>query len=388
MAQLSNIFLDVSRLLSRLAKGLHATGVDRVGLAYVDRYGAQARAILSEQGFIHTLSREDSQFLFRMLLEGRARPRGRIRATLLRSLLKSPFKRELPSEGYLLHTSHNGMEFTRYYARLRKLGVRTIFMVHDLIPLTHAEYCRPNVDRVHRLRIHSALRHADGLIANSQDTLHALQSEAERVGVPLPRTAVAHLAPGIHPDFDAPRLIDEPYFVMLGTIEPRKNHWLILHVWREIVAQAGAAAPKLVIIGRRGWECENVVDMLERCESLKGTVTEEADCSDSRLQSWLAHARALLFPSFVEGYGMPLVEALALRTPVIASDLDVFHEIAANIPDYLNPLDGPAWQASIMAYSRQDSPERARQISRMASFRPPSWDEHFAHVDRLLASLI
>ncbi|MEK6420545.1 MAG: glycosyltransferase family 1 protein [Burkholderia gladioli] len=385
---MSNIFLDVSRLLTRLSKGQRPTGVDRVGLAYVERYGPQARAVLSEQGFVHILSQRDSQRVFRMLLAGRTPGKVALRTMIALSLLRSLFRRETSDGGCLLHTSHNGMEFRRYYATLRKYRIRSAFMVHDLIPLTHAEYCRPNVDIAHRQRIRSALQHADGLIANSQDTMNALRVEADNAGVALPHTVVAHLAPGIQPAFDSPRLIDEPYFVILGTIEPRKNHWLMLHVWRQLVQQLGSAAPKLVIIGRRGWECENVVDMLERCEALRGIVIEEPDCSDERMQAWLAHSRALLFPSFVEGYGMPLVEALALYVPVIASNLDVFHEIAADIPDYLDPLDGPAWIRHIAAYAQPDSLERADQVSRIAAFRAPSWHDHFDNVDRLLKTLI
>lgn len=174
---------------------------------------------------------------------------------------------------------------------------------------------------------------------------------------------------------------------MLGTIEPRKNHWLILHVWRRLVEQMGNDAPKLVIIGRRGWECENVIDMLERCEPLRRVVIEESDCSDIQLNAWLQHARALLFPSFVEGYGMPLVEALGLGVPVIASDLPVFHEIASDFPTYLDPLDGPGWYANILAYMEYDSPERRHRIQKIASFRTPTWSEHFEQVDSFLDSL-
>lgn len=174
---------------------------------------------------------------------------------------------------------------------------------------------------------------------------------------------------------------------MLGTIEPRKNHWFILHVWRRLIEQLGSAAPKLVVIGRRGWECENVIDMLERCANLRGTVIEEADCSDERLHAWLQHARALLFPSFVEGYGMPLVEALGLGVPVLASNLDVFREIAAEIPDYLDPLDGPGWAAGILNYARHDSPERTAQLARIGHFREPTWGDHFERVDSFLDTL-
>ncbi len=295
--------------------------------------------------------------------------------------------REIKLRGILLHTSHNGMEFGRYYDAMAKRDIRPVFMVHDLIPLTHAEYCRPGVDATHRNRIHTALKHGSGLITNSQATLDSLAAEAQRANLPLPPTVVAHLGSGVTPRPLATRPIAMPYFVMLGTIEPRKNHWFILHVWRRLAEQLGAATPKLVVVGRRGWECENVIDLLERCESLKGVLIEEADCSDEKLHAYLQHCQALLFPSFVEGYGMPLAEALALRVPVLASDLAVFHEIADTIPDYLDPLDGPGWLARIHAYAQTKSPERDAQLGRIERFREPTWAEHFERVDAFLETL-
>ncbi|EUC14740.1 glycosyl transferase group 1 [Burkholderia sp. BT03] len=287
----------------------------------------------------------------------------------------------------MLHTSHNGMEFPRYYRSMAKRNIRCVFMVHDLIPLTHAEYCRPGVDNTHRKRVHTAFKHADGLIANSQATLDSLTVEAHHAGLPLPPSVVARLASGVSPLPQASRPLDTRYFVMLGTIEPRKNHWFILHVWRRLVEQLGNAAPKLVIIGRRGWECENAIDMLERCASLQGVVIEEADCPDDRLHAYLHHAQALLFPSFVEGYGMPIAEALGMRVPVIASDLSVFREIAGEIPDYLDPLDGPGWLDRIQAFAQPDSTPRADQLVRIERFREPTWAEHFEQVDQFLDAL-
>ncbi|MBK3814964.1 glycosyltransferase family 4 protein [Paraburkholderia nemoris] len=381
---MSTIHLDVTRLLTRLYDGLLPTGVDRVGLQYIQKYGARARAILSERGFSTVLTERDSQQTFAMLLSS-IRNRNAIRALVVRACLNR--LRETRLNGVLLHTSHNGMEFGRYYRAMARRQVRAVFMVHDLIPLTHAEYCRPGVDTTHRHRMHTALRHASGLIANSQATLDSLAVEAERAGLKLPPSVVARLASGVTERPLVERPLPSPYFVMLGTIEPRKNHWFILHVWRRIVEQLGAAAPKLVVIGRRGWECENVVDMLERCESLKGVVIEEAHCSDAQLHAYLQHAQALLFPSFVEGYGMPLAEALALKVPVLASDLDVFREVADDIPDYLDPLDGPGWLASIQAYAQANSPAREAQLTRIERFCEPTWAEHFEHVDGFLETL-
>ncbi|WP_105508964.1 glycosyltransferase family 1 protein [Paraburkholderia sp. BL21I4N1] len=381
---MSTLFLDVTRLLTRLFDGLLPTGVDRVGLAYIEKYGAKARAILSERGFSTVLSEHDSQQTFAWLLSS-IRNRNAIRALIARACLNR--LRETRLTGILLHTSHNGMEFSRYYDAMARRQIRSVFMVHDLIPLTHAEYCRPGVDSIHRRRMHTALKRASGLIMNSQATLDSLTAQAQHAGLEQPPCVVARLASGVTQRPLAPRPLPTPYFVMLGTIEPRKNHWFILHVWRRLVEQLGAAAPKLVVIGRRGWECENVVDMLERCHSLKGVVIEESHCSDEQLHAYLQHAQALLFPSFVEGYGMPLAEALALKVPVLASDLDVFHEIADHIPEYLDPLDGPGWLVRIQAYSRANSPERDAQLKRIENFREPTWAEHFEHVDGFLETL-
>lgn len=381
---MSSLFLDISRLLTRLYDGLLPTGVDRVGLAYIQKYGGKAHAVLSERGFSTVLSERDSQQTFAWLLSSTCN-RNAIRALVARACLNRLRETKLP--GILLHTSHNGMEFGRYYRAMTRRQIRPVFMVHDLIPVTHAEYCRPGVDATHRHRIHTALGHASGLIANSQATLDALVTEAQSADLSLPPTVVARLASGVAARQLAPRPLPSPYFVMLSTIEPRKNHWFILHVWRRLVEQLGAAAPKLVVIGRRGWECENVIDMLERCEPLKGVVIEEAHCSDEKLHAYLQHCQALLFPSFVEGYGMPLAEALALKVPVLASDLAVFHEIADDIPDYLDPLDGPGWLARIRAYAQSISPERDAQLGRIERFREPTWAEHFERVDAFLETL-
>ncbi|MBU9629613.1 glycosyltransferase family 4 protein [Burkholderia multivorans] len=382
---MTKILLDVTRLATRFYDGLIPTGVDRVGLAYVRRYGDRARAVLSERGFSIVLTEKDSQKMFSLLLSPH-RDRWMLRRIIASALLNQ-FPAARFDRAILLHTSHNGMEFTRYYRAMAQRNARSIFMVHDLIPLTHPEYCRPGVEVSHRARIHTALRHASGLISNSRATYEELAREARKASLPLPPVVVAPLAPAVEPRPPSPAPIDAPYFVMLSTIEPRKNHWFMLHIWRRLVEQMGETAPKLVVIGRRGWECENVIDMLERCATIRDVVIEESDCSDERLHAWLQHARALVFPSFSEGYGMPLVEALMLGLPVLASDLPVFHEIASDIPDYLDPLDGPGWLARIRAYARPDSTERADQLTRIERFRAPTWAEHFEHVDGFLESL-
>ena len=222
-----------------------------------------------------------------------------------------------------------------------------------------------------------------GLILNSQCTQREMIAFAKTEGLAVPEHIVIPLGADNLPAPEDAAPLAEPYFVMLGTIDPRKNHLFLLHVWRRL-AETMTNPPKIVIIGQRGWECEQVIDLLDRCVPLKGLVLEKPQCNDVELSRWLHHARALLFPSFTEGYGIPLVEALIRRVPVIASDLPVFREIAGDIPDYLDPLDGLGWQKGIQEYSQRDHFRRNNQLQRMANFQAPTWQAHFSELDRFL----
>jgi glycosyltransferase involved in cell wall biosynthesis len=284
----------------------------------------------------------------------------------------------------LLNMGHSGLEWPEYGTWLRRRQLKPIFMVHDLIPLTHPEYCRPVEHAKHARRMETMLRTAAAVVTNSKATLRSLSDYAAGRGLPMPPAMAAPLASSAVTSKNVDPPLAGSYFVMLSTIEPRKNHWLILHVWRRLIERLGAQAPRLVVIGQRGWECENVLDLLERCDTLRGFVIEKPGCSDTEVQAYLRHSQALLFPSFVEGYGLPLIEALSLGVPVIASDLPVFREVAEDIPEYLDPLDGKGWMDSIESYRDPRSPRRTAQVHRMSRFKAPTWAAHFELFEQLL----
>ncbi|HWJ70432.1 MAG TPA: glycosyltransferase family 1 protein [Sphingobium sp.] len=383
------LLLDVSRLVWRAWVGLLPTGIDRTVLAYVRHFGPRARAVLQRSGFTRILSRDASTRLFDLLLAGGPG----VRADLIRLAPALLGAREpLPVGAIYLNVGHTGLDRPSHAAWVRRTGVKACYFIHDLIPLTHPEYCRPGEPEKHGRRIDALLALGGGIIGNSRDTLDMLAAFAEQVHRPaLMPTLVSPL--GI-PSLEAGQgrkaaelELTGAYFVMLGTLEGRKNHLLILNIWAEMARRLGAACPRLIIIGQRGWECEQAVDMLERCAAIKGQVTELPRCDDAMLGAYMRGARALLFPSFVEGYGLPLVEALACGTPVIASDLAVFQELAGDIPDYLSPVDGLGWMNAIENYAREDSAMRAAQIGRMSGWTAPTWADHFARVDAFLEEL-
>lgn len=357
------------------------TGVDRVGQAYVGYYGHRAQAVIRWAGLSWVMPRKFSVKLFAWIMDLESKQSV---VKIIASGILTGWFRQKSAGAVLFNTGHSGLEKDNYPAMLRRMGVRPVFVVHDLIPITHPEYCRAGESDKHVKRMDQLLEIGCGVVANSRATLDNLAAFAQKSGRPLPPAVVGLLAPGILALKPGKRSMAAPYFVILSTIEPRKNHVMLLQLWRRLIELHGEQAPRLLVIGQRGWECENTIDFLERCSTLTGFVTEINNCSDQDLITYLHHARALLFPSFVEGYGMPLVEALALGVPVIASDLPVFREIAGSIPEYVNPLDGIRWGQLVMDYAQVDGEPRERQLERMKEFAVPSWSDHFLQVDRLL----
>ena len=111
------------------------------------------------------------------------------------------------------------------------------------------------------------------------------------------------------------------------------------------------------------------------------------DCDDARLGHYLRHARAMLFPSHAEGYGLPLLEAMDLGVPVLTSPLPVFREVAGLVPDYLDLDDGDAWLEAIRDYAQPASARREAQLQRLRGFSAPSWSDHFSEFETFVSRL-
>jgi glycosyltransferase involved in cell wall biosynthesis len=380
-----DILLDVSRLVWRLWRGGLATGIDRVALAYVEHFQSRARAVVQRRGRFLVLSKAHSDLLFGLILAGPQGFRQKFVRLAFRSFPAANFA--IPPEGsFYLNIGHTGLDEPTLPAWISRHRLRAIFLIHDLIPLSHPEYCRPGEAEKHQRRMENALNSAFGVIANSRATMDELRSFANLNKLRMPPGVVAWIAGKFFPQSVAPTVLDRPYFIVLGTIEGRKNHHLLLNIWKALVATHGDAAPILVIVGQRGWEANEAIEMLDAAADLRSHVIELGSCGDAELAGFIAGARALLMPSFTEGFGLPVAEALALGTPVIASDLDVFREFAGDIPTYLEPLDANSWLAMIDEFS-SDSVERSRQLATMSTFRAFDWEAHFEVVDEWLKNI-
>ncbi|HUD28592.1 MAG TPA: glycosyltransferase family 1 protein [Novosphingobium sp.] len=396
---MTDVILDISRLISRLRYST-PSGVDRVEMAYarglLAHYGdALAFAAVHPTGLYGRIGRAAAldylDELERRWANEADAPRQRSLPSVLPRLAALLPSRAAPRAPGSIYVQASPSHLTRP-AQMRRIlareQARFLCLVHDLIPIEFPEYARPSGAALHRRRIETIAGLADGVIVYSQATLRSLQPWLDRSG----RGANVHVAKLGTDTFEvgpaaAGQGDDRPYFVCLGTIEPRKNHLLLLHLWRHLAETLPAAdVPRLLVIGRRGWENEQVIDMLERCPALQGHVEELGGCPDARMAALVRGAHALLMPTFVEGYGLPVAEALAVGTPVICSDLPVLREVGGAAPDYRDPLDGPGWKAAVLDHAARGPLHRA-QLARLPQWHKPTWAEHIAVVAEAVEAL-
>jgi glycosyltransferase involved in cell wall biosynthesis len=373
------VLLDVTRLIARSWTGRQPTGIDRVCLAYLRHFRGRALAVVQHRGLIRVLAEADSAALFDLLEGPDVAVRRRLVRKLAAALVPRTGRERLAGRAYL-NIGHTDFDLAVHRAWIRHSGVRPFYFLHDLIPVLHPEFSRPHAVRRHLGRVESALESAAGIILGSEAVRRDLAGFAAARGLSLPPLAVAPLAGEefVRPAPAAPA-DPTPYFLCIGTIEPRKNHRLLLAVWQRLCARLGAETPRLVIAGQTGPMTGDLLAPLAADTALGAHVEHRRACCDAELAGLLHHARAVLVPSLAEGFGLPFVEALQAGTPVIASDLPVFREIGQGAATLLDPADPGAWEAAVLA-------ALAPSGGRANGFVPPRWPAHFDAVERFIAT--
>ena len=396
--------LDITRLVSRAGLG-PLTGVDRVEAAYLralsaepvplwllarDRYGwllLPGAAAADVQGWLaapetlpqagwpkRLLRRGDArarlQAGLRTLAVARA-PRWRLRALLAKAL---------PAGGTAYNIGLSNLSQRRLGQMKQVPGLRLAVMLHDTVPLDFPEFARQGEPARFATKLAATLTHADVILCNSAATRDDILRHA--AGRHCPQLVVAHLGVDLAtPDTGAlPPLnaLPRPYFVSLGTIEPRKNHALLLDTWDEILRRMPPdQVPGLVIAGRRGWRNEAVFARLDTARCMGRQVHELPGLSDGAVAALLHGARALLMPSRAEGFGLPLLEAAARKLPVICAPTAAAREILGDAAVYLDPDDRYSWAAKIIELAQNTGAGNGTDRQGSDGIGIPTWTDHF-----------
>lgn len=396
------IWLDVRRLVTRVGRG-SLSGIDRVEFAYLEHCLsnlAEPRFLCrSTRGYL-LLSRGGGAALLELArgaplgaadvvsrLTGRGgRSRHRVEAALRPHALDraTPWglARMIRKQGgagaLYLNTGHANLAQSTLVP-LAAEGVEIVALIHDLIPATHPHLVPPEQPARFVAKIETVAATAALVISNSNDTTEQLdrfwRDRAER-----PHILTASI--GIPMADVAPQMGALDRFAMIGTIEPRKNHVVILEAFDLLAAELPAnAMPQLHIVVAQGWQGGEIIARIRAHPGYGKYVFYHGPLADEGVSEHLHAAGSLLYPTYAEGFGLPPWEALAHGTMPICSDLLVLKELLGERAVYLNAQDVYSWAETI-----KKRISGTLVISDRMDPQAPTWQEHFERVAAALAT--
>jgi glycosyltransferase involved in cell wall biosynthesis len=265
-------------------------------------------------------------------------------------------------------------------------GLRFAMLLYDIIPLRRPEWVEHGLVRLFTSCMRAVLPLADVLPTISRASAEDVERYAAETGLrlrarpcPIPVgtgfTRQATRADAALVEDRAPPPADS-YALIVGTIEARKNHVLLLRVWRRLLDELPAAAvPTLVFAGHVGWLVADLMQQLGNAGYLDGKIVLCLDPTDSELAALYRGCRFTLFPSFYEGWGLPVTESLSFGRPCLASSATSLPEAGGALARYFDPDNAVEAYQVIRDTILDPEGLRAWQDRVAREFTPVSWEE-------------
>jgi len=274
------------------------------------------------------------------------------------------------------------------------LRARTLLTVHDLSFARYPQTVDPRLYRYLNVAVPRSVRSADHILADSQNTARDLR---ELWGVPWgkmsilysgvesrfrPMTDSAELA-RVQRRYDLP-----PRFILsVGTLQPRKNYERLIRAFSQLQATAEGHSYRLVVVGGKGWLYEPIFHSVRELGLEKG-VLFSGFVDDEDLPALYTLADLFAFPSLYEGFGLPVLEAMACGTPVVCSEASSLPEVAGDAALLVDPTDVESW-AEAMGRALSDEELRRRLVARgLAQARAFTWEQAARELQRVCRSLV
>ena len=274
--------------------------------------------------------------------------------------------------------------------QLRRSGVSPVALIADVMPELWPEWFdpAPTVKFIDFLRSH--LRNSEHLVCISECSRRDAIALAERIGVdPLPTTSVTTMgadftvrqAPTV-PDAEVTAL---RYALCVSTVEPRKNHALVLDAYdvlRDEVDDFG-----VVFVGKVGWKTETLIERIRSHPDLGTRIHWFERVDDPALDGLYEAAHCAVMPSFYEGFGLPIIEALSRGVPTLSSNGGALPEAGGDWVDYFDPASVTELVALLRAHL-DDTAYHDECRRRLAAYVAPTWADGAAMILEAFADLV
>ncbi len=267
------------------------------------------------------------------------------------------------------------------YPLLKNRGLKIAVFFHDIIPLLWPRYVDAQTTMDFLGYLDAVMHCADLLISSTQANITYMQEAMEKVGVHRQIScAVAALGMDFAHPLNAPDRIrrevreaaeSRDYVLMVGTVEARKNHRSVLDAFDDKLFSEGM---NLIIAGKIGWNIGDLEQRIRNHPELGKKLFFIEKATDAEIALLYSHSYLLAFPSFAEGYGLPVAEACARGIPVITSKHPVLQEVGGEWCEYIDPRKPEEFTACVEKY--RNHPEKYREWKqRLEKYHPNTWQE-------------
>ena len=291
-----------------------------------------------------------------------------------------------------------GADYSSYIEEaVRQRGLRFALLIYDIIPVRRAEWMEEGIAKAFRAWLDAALPLADTLLTISMATARDVATYARNAGLalraiptPIPigtgfkksdarrqRSAAGTSSSRLPPP--------NSYALIVSTIEARKNHIMLFRAWRRLLEEMPAeSVPTLVFAGRVGWLVSDFMHQLRSTNFLDGKIIHVDSPTDQELEALYEGCLFTLFPSFYEGWGLPVTESLASGRPCIISKATSLPEAGGSLARYIDPDNATDAYRVIRETIEDEAGLRAWRDHVRREFRPVEWSESARVVLRLL----
>lgn len=255
---------------------------------------------------------------------------------------------------------------------------RRVLMCHDTIPLLFPDYFDDPGAGPRFRRGLNLLSGAGLVLCNSRATRLDLEKALDAAGLPRPATVVTPLPPGISPADTVPVRpagFEPGRFVLsVGSISRRKNQEMLCTIWDRLASEPELADVRLVLVGAWGDQSAGLRKRLQNDPQLSRRVMVRSDIADGELAWLYRNCLFTLYPSFYEGWGLPIGESLAFGKFCVASNTSAMSEAGQGLCLHLAPDEPGVWHDAIRALLREPEQLKSREQATLR-YRAPTWDE-------------
>jgi glycosyltransferase involved in cell wall biosynthesis len=274
--------------------------------------------------------------------------------------------------------------------RLRQRGVRVLRMIYDLIPTVHPEWVKPDHTAMVTTWVRRLLTESDHVFTISEFSRQEIVGYCAAAGLNQPDLSVVRLgdvveaATGDEPP-PLPRFVPQrPFFVCVSTFDVRKNHRLLYDAWRLLAARDPAGCPDLLCIGVPHLHVGDLLHEIRSDWHVNGRIHMLRGIDDHELAWYYRHCAATIYPSWYEGWGLPVAESLGQGRICLAANTTSIPEISGDLPEFFAPHDTGRLVELVERVLGDPAWREEREARIRAGFRPTTWTDTARQVLRAL----